>query len=154
MLYLKNDITGAIGIFNNPQPGWTALTTAEKDDYLLNGTNGAKPNKVMELKIDLAAFRGLGFVYTSWTFNLSERSALYAKSKNDSEDTTGSDRYKYSDINYVQRDFTDNTGFNGFSQAMTDEEDRIMVLYNNYRGQIAACTTIAQVDAITISFSA
>ena len=160
-MYYINDTTGAIRISNNPpsSPGWTAMTQTEIDAYLLDK---AKEGKVNELKNDLLIWRDAGYVYTgslpaAATFNLSERSALYAKSKNDSEDTTSPDRYKYFDITYTQRDFVDNAGFNGLAQKINDEEDRIMVLYNNYRRQIVACNSISGpetpiLDDITISF--
>jgi len=122
-------------------------------DNPAKATADAKANKVVELKDDLKTFRDLGFVDSGWTFNLSEQSANYVKAKNDAT-WTGDDRYKYSDTGYVQRDFTDNTGFDTFSQNITAEEDRIMVLYNNYRASINACDTVAEVDAITISFTA
>jgi len=149
-MYLTQNSTGTVGEFNNPQVAYTASTQTEIDAYLLTQ---AKAAKVTELEIALQTWRDAGLLYTGWIFNLSERSALYAKSKNDSEDTTGANRYKYSDIAYTQRDFTDNPGFNGFSQSINDEEDRIMVLYNNYRLQIEDASTVAAVDAITISFA-
>jgi len=113
----------------------------------------AKANKVIELKADLQTFRDLGFVDNGWTFNLSEQSANYVKAKNDAT-WSGGDRYKYSDKAYIQRNFTDNAGFDPFAQNITAEEDRIMVIYNNYRLEIKDCTTVAEVDAINISFTA
>lgn len=156
-MYLKKDDTGAIGEFLNYQVGYTPasaedppLSQAEIDAY--NLTQG-KTAKIAELKRDLSDFRGVGFVYSTWTFNLTEDSARYVKSKADLAlgDTS---KYKFWDKSYIERDFTDSTGFDAFSLAINEEEERLMELYNSYRNQITACTTIAQLDAIVISFAA
>jgi len=49
--------------------------------------------------------------------------------------------------------FGDSTNWNAFLAAMYTERDRIMKKYNDYQTQIAECTTIQQVDDITINFS-
>lgn len=131
-------------------PLWVDATQSEIDAYLLIG---AKAAKLIESDNDLATFRALGFVYTGWTFSLGAMSAMYAKNKNDLG-SGGVNKYKFYDVGGIQRDFTDAPGFQGFSDGICDEDERLMELFNNYIGQIAACTTVAEVDAITIDYSA
>lgn len=64
------------------------------------------------------------------------------------------ERYKYYDVDEVQVDFSDGAGWNDFFAAMMNEKDRIMRYYCTTKKQIADCTTVAQVDAITIDFAA
>lgn len=64
------------------------------------------------------------------------------------------DRYKYFDDTNIQRDFIDKSGIEGLYSAIITEKDRIMIKYNNYINQIEACLNVAEVDAITINFSA
>jgi hypothetical protein len=64
------------------------------------------------------------------------------------------ERYKYYDADEVQIDFTDNTGWDYFFAAMTNEKDRIMRYYCATKKAINDCTTVAQVDAIVIDFAA
>jgi len=156
MIYYKNDTTGRLSQFSeiqiSPPPGFSIATQVEIDAWKLLE---AKKAKVEELKTLLLDFRAAGFEYVydsnTWTFNLSAQSATYIKAKNDAT-WTGPARYKYSDITYIQRDFVDNFGFDGFAEAIEAVEDDLMVRYNNYRKAIGDCTTIAQVNALTFNF--
>jgi len=153
MLYYENIISGAVGSFGVPQDPnyWLLLTPPNEkiDAFLLTGAQTAK---VAEVKIALSSFRFSGFVYNTWKFNLSEASALYVKSKNDDK-LGGDNKYYFYDMSYIKRYFTDAPGFGNFSKAIQEEEERIMEKYNSYRYQINVATTIAEVDAITISFN-
>ena len=64
------------------------------------------------------------------------------------------DRYKYFDDTNVQRDFVNKAGVEALQSAVITEKDRIIIKNNNYLFQINAATTIAEIDAITIDFSA
>ena len=68
-------------------------------------------------------------------------------------DFSANNRYKFYDIDNVQVVFLTTCGFDNFKESIFQEKDRIMVKYNDYKAQITACTTIAQIDAITINFS-
>jgi hypothetical protein len=149
-MYLKNDTTGDIAEFAKPQTGWSAATQEEIDAYLLSG---AKVDKINQLKLDLSDFCEAGYVYLTWSFCLSDESTNNITLK-DLAPAGMPDRYKYFDMSNTQRDFTDASGFTAFKDAIFTEKDRIMVKYNNYKSQINACSTVAEVDAITISFSA
>jgi len=148
-MYLKRDSDGQIGEFNNPQPGFSTPTQSEIDAYLLIQ---AKENKNNESQTALSDFRALGFVYTGWTFALDVMSAMYVKNKDDQR-TGGVNKYKFYDEGGTQRNFTDATGFSTFRADINEEDERIMELWNSYKGQIAACTTITEVDAITLDYS-
>ena len=155
-MYITLDGTEHTTVANRLQPGYSLSTQAQIDAYQLGG---AQFSKTKELKVDLRAWRTAGFVYqgtlpSPTTFNLSEQSATYVKAKNDAT-WTGPDRDKFYDriVPRVKRDFASNSGFDGFAQAIGAEEDRIMVLYNDYYSQIEAATTVEEVDAITIDFN-
>lgn len=51
-------------------------------------------------------------------------------------------------------DFGDAAGWNAFAETITTEQNRVMRKYNQYRIDISLCKTVAQVEAITIDFSA
>lgn len=76
----------------------------------------------------------------------------------DGLDPGAPDRYKFYDKGCTngfrnQINFGDSTNWNNFAKDIEEEEDRVMKKYNDYRSQIALCTTIQQVDDITINFS-
>lgn len=64
-MYLKNDETGTIGIFANPQTGWTELTEEELDDFLLKD---ARIDKFKTLDGAKDAFCETGFEYDECFF--------------------------------------------------------------------------------------
>lgn len=73
-------------------------------------------------------------------------------------DAGATDRYKFYDKGYDdgfrnQINFGDSTKWDAFAEALRVEEDRVMRKYNDYRSQIAQCSTTAQVEAISIDFS-
>lgn len=77
----------------------------------------------------------------------------------DGVDEAEENKYKYFDCpdsNDVRREinFDDATNWLAFTKAIRKEEDRIMKKYNNYRSEIAKCSTAAEVEAISIDFSA
>jgi len=125
-------------------------------------TADAKANKVIDLKDDLQTFRDLGFTFQGIltapaTFNLSETSARYADVKS-TRRLGGANKSKFYDkgtltITRVFHNFVDDTGFDAFVDAINEEEERIMEKYNEYRIEINEATTVAAVDAITISFT-
>ncbi len=153
-MYLKNDTTGQIGEFVRDQIGWSTPTQQEIDDYLLEK---AKESKIVELKNKLEVFRNAGFVYNTWTFDLSENSARYVAAKQ-AYALGGGSKYKFWDKGTtetarVERHFIDTSGFGVFTSAINEEEERLMKLYNSYRADITAAATIAEVDAIIINYS-
>lgn len=151
MYWYKNDATGGIGRFSSKQgSGWTLMTQEEIDADLLNE---AKLVKINTLKSYLSAFEDAGLVYLTWVFGLSDNSTNNIVLK-DVAPAAMTDRYKYYDMSYTQRDFADATGFTSFKDAMVTEKDRIMRKYNSYYSKIEACANVAAVDAITISFTA
>ena len=157
-MYLKKDSDGHIGIFAQYQVGWSPASTvdppvsqADIDAYELKVN--IRPAKIREIKSKLITFRTLGFVYAGWTFNLSERSALYAKSKRD-DDLGGIYKYRFYDIAYVKRNFETSTAFHLFVLALEEEEERLMEKYNNYRKQAKDAATAAAINAITVNYNA
>ena len=60
-MYLTQDSTGTVGVFNNPQDGYTASTQPEIDVYDLDQ---AKADKIVELDDDLSAYEKAGYTYT------------------------------------------------------------------------------------------
>ena len=66
-------------------------------------------------------------------------------------------RYKYYSVQESDGfrhfiDFGSNPDWTAFSEVLSDEKNRIMVKYNNYRTQIAMCADVAAVDALVIDF--
>lgn len=162
MTYVYNTVTtevlpdnGNLGASFYVAP-WQPATQAQIDKYLLDQ---ARIDKVIELKNSLQTWRDAGFAYTGSlpdpaTFNLSENSARYADVKS-SRRLGGVNKSKFYDIAVprVQRDFVDDTGFDAFVDAINEEEERLMEKYNEYGEQIEEATTVAEVDAITITFA-
>lgn len=62
-------------------------------------------------------------------------------------------RYKYHDISDVQHDFINDAGWNGFSNAIMVERDRIMWYDCTKRKEISDAADMETLDAITIDFS-
>jgi len=156
MRYLRNDITGNIVESNNWQEGYSLATQEQIDVFLLKK---ARKDKVIELNDKLGAFRKSGFIYQGSlgapaTFNLSEDTARYADVKS-SRALGGANKYKFYDqaIPRVKRDFIDSTGFEGFVDAINEEEERLMEKFNGYQEDIEEAENVAAVDAITIDFS-
>lgn len=195
-MYLVNDITAEVGIFNNPQPGWSEATQEEIDAYLLEQ---AKTDKIEELTTDLSAFQLAGYEYTgditcaAWssatTYDLHDlvlatdtknyRSIQDSNLDHEPPNATWWEEFKpdfktdnccmvdlptvtdyefyckaQSDGFRIKVDFGNSTNWDAFVVAIYAERDRIMKKYNDYQTQIAECTTVAQVNAITIDFSA
>lgn len=162
-MYLKRDSDGQVTISANYQVGWSPATStdppvpqADIDAYDLKSAQDAK---MRESVISLGAWRAVGFTYTGSlpgpaTFNLSENSARYADVKS-SRRLGGVNKSKFYDIAVprVQRDFGDDTGFDGFTDGINEEEERIVEKENEYGEQIEEATTVAEVDAITISYA-
>jgi len=138
--------------------GWTFNLSANSA-VNVNWKNNLTPNGVNPWRT------GVTYVIDDFVFGTDSKiykSLINSNTGNNPVPTPGSnwveytnipDRFKFYDLTHIQRDFTDNAGFTLFAGTFLKEEDRIMVLYNSYRGQIAACTTVAEVDAITISFA-
>lgn len=162
-MYLKRDSDGQITIATNYQVGWSPATSADppvsQSDIDAYDLEVAKDSKFTESQDSLQAWRTAGFTYTGSlpgpaTFNLSENSARYADVKS-SRRLGGVNKSKFYDIAVprVFRDFEDDTGFDGFVDNINEEEERIMEKYNEYGEQIEETTTVAEVDAITISYA-
>ena len=143
-MYLINDTTGIVGEWNRPQIGWSPVTQEEINGYLLKQ---AKKDGINVLKEKLSLFRDLGFVYNGWTFSLDTMSAMYVKNKAD-QATGGIDKYKYYDLEGVQRNFENVSGFSLFKVEINEEDNRIMELYNKYKGEINTALTPEAVDTI------
>jgi len=160
-MYLENDITGEIGFFLSYQPGWSPANSeeppvpqAEIDIFLLKI---AKNQKLPDLKNDLNDFLMTGYIYDGHTFLLNDKTTENIRLKFRCS-AANPDRYKFYDFTEDPKDavlvnFTDLAGFTTFSEAVQDEKDRVMVKYNAYKVQIAACVTVAEVNAIVIDFS-
>lgn len=148
-MYLKNDITDVIGEYGVPQPGYSVPTQEELDVYLLVG---AKTGKLIALKESLNAFADAGYLYSANTYSLTVSGISNVILKNDLA-AGAIDKYKYYNMSDVQIDFTDEAGWALFFNGITQERDRLMRVFCAYIAQINACTTVAAVDAIVISFS-
>lgn len=155
-MYLTADTAGITRIFNRPQVGWSPSTQPEIDAYDLEV---AQDKKTSESESSLKEWRETGFTYIGSlpgpaTFNLSENSARYADVKS-SRRLGGVNKSKFYDIAVprVQRDFVDDAGFDGFVNGINEEEERIVEKENGYGEQIEEATTVAEVDAITISYA-
>lgn len=162
-MYLKRDSDGQITLATNYQVGWSPATAGDPpvsqvdiDAYDLEVAQDAK---MTESESSLQAWRDMGFTYTGSlpgpaTFNLSENSARYADVKS-SRRLGGVNKSKFYDmaVPRVQRDFVDDTGFDGFVDAINEEEERIVEKENGYGEQIEEATTVAEVDAITINYA-
>jgi len=150
MLYLKNDITEAIGIFNRPQEGWTELTQEELDAYLLEE---AKKAKVEELDLDFSAFECGGHVYDGNTYCLKKDGIDNIVTVVNGLDPADPNAYTFRDINGVAHDFETQEAWDAFKLDMITERNRVMVYYIAKKTEINACQTIAEVEAIVIDFS-
>lgn len=157
ILYLKNDTTAQIGKFISYQTGWSPTSPedppvpqSEIDAYLLEQ---AKIDKIKTLKSDLETFSDAGFLYSGNTFDLTDQGALNLGVK---RGTSSGSAYKFTfcDINNVRIDFGNQSVFDTFSESLSDERDRIMNVYIDYKAQISACTDVAAVDASVIDFNA
>lgn len=63
-------------------------------------------------------------------------------------------RFIYHDVDDVQVDFATKAAWDTFFSAIMGENDRIMIYDCTTKKSINDCTTVGQVDAITIDFSA
>lgn len=160
-MYLTEDGSSPplVCVFALPQVGWNPSAQVDIDAYQLNEAKYGETGKIVESQTSLQAWRKAGFTYTGSlpgpaTFNLSENSARYADVKS-SRRLGGVNKSKFYDIAVprVQRDFVDDTGFDGFTDGINEEEERIMEKYNEYGEQIEEAATVAEVDAITISYA-
>lgn len=153
ILYLKNDETGQISEFANPQAGWSPASpeeiTAEKLKLL-------KKAKITELKEKLAEFIEAGFEYPDQSgifFGLDNDTMVNLNVKRGCPDTMPG-RYVFCDKQNIAIDFGDAAEFTKFDQAVFVEKDRIMLeKYNGYKVTINLCQTTECVDNITIDFS-
>ena len=152
MYYFKNDETDFTATFgSNVCPeGWSTPTQEEIDAYLLQQ---AKNDKLATLRSDLYNFEMLGIVYNNWTFDLHMIGVENVEMVNEAP-LSMEDRYKYFDKGKTQRDFSNESGFSAFKDAVVVERNRIMVKLNGYEASIQAASTIAEINAITIDFSA
>lgn len=118
----------------------------------IEGLKEAKIDKIEELKSALENFGEAGFLYSGNTFDLTDKGALNLGVK---RGTSSGSAYKFQfcDINNVRIDFGNQSAYDLFSEALSDERDRIMNVYIDYKAQIAACADIAAVVAIVINFS-
>lgn len=148
-MYLKNVLTGEIAFCGVAQPGWIEATSEEIEIYLLAQ---AKIFKIQELKVSLDEYLAAGFAYNGNSFQLSDQTIENIQMKN-SCPSGMSDRYKFCDMNHVLVNFVDASGFVAFLESVFAEKDRVMVKDNAYKVEIAACETVAAVDAIVIDFS-
>lgn len=156
-MYLEKDTTGEIAIFANYQTGWSPATSEdppisqEKIDAF--ELERAKKAKIATLKEDLDGFLLAGYVYEGHTYPLTDRTTDNIQLKNTCS-LSMPDRFKFCDNANVLVDFTDAGGFIAFVEAVLAEKDRVMVKYNAYKIQIAACITVAEVENIIIDFLA
>ena len=148
-MYLKNVSTGAIGLFGVAQSGWIAATSEEIENYLLAQ---AKVFKINELGFSLDEYLDAGYDYQGNVFQLVDKTIENIQMKNTCPSAMV-DRYKFCNMDHVLVDFGDAVGFLAFLEAIFSEKDRVMVKYNAYKVEIAACLTVAAVDAIVIDFS-
>jgi hypothetical protein len=150
MLY-KNAVTGNFAEFGIAQGGdWIEATQEEIDAYEFTRQKSAKLKALLS---GLDSFCCAGFTYKGNTFCLSDRSLSNILVKD--ECSAGmTDRYKYYDIGKAQVDFTDAVGFSAFKEAMLEEKDRVMRLYNSLHKQIDDCANQASLNAVTINFAA
>jgi len=156
-MYLENDITGQVSVFANYQVGWspadaegTPVSQAKIDAYLLAQ---AKLDKINDMKDAYQAFIAGGFVYDTNTFDLSDAGLYNLNFKKDCA-LDAPNRFKFCDTSNAPVDFTDEAGIDALIQSIMAEKDRIMFSkYNPYKVSINACSTVAEVEAITIDFS-
>jgi len=74
-------------------------------------------------------------------------------------ESTAVNRYKFYckcevDGHRHQINFGDSEKWSVFVKSFLSEQDRVMRKYNDYRNQIAACATVAEVEAVVIDFNA
>ena len=143
------------GTFPDPEIHWRApwreATQAEIDACELVG---AKVTKMTEMKDAYQDFVALGFVYDNSTFCLTDDGISNVTWK-DMLDLGDPDRLKFCTLSGEPHTFSSALAFTIFKKALIGENERIMFKkYNPYKAQINACETIAEVEAITIDFSA
>lgn len=153
MKYYINDATGNIGQFGNlvisAPPGWSVPTQAQIDAYLLGV---AKADKIKVLEGDLGAFEDAGCLYSGDTFDLTNSGSINLAVKRGLSGGAAN-KFKFCDVENVLIDFANQAAFDNFSEALSDEKDRIMVYYNSKKKEINDCANVAAVDAVTISFA-
>lgn len=130
-------------------PLWVDATQEEVDAYLLEQ---AKFKKIGELNVSLGEYLNAGYNYDGNSFQLTDQTIENIQMKN-SCPSGMSDRYKFCDMDHILVDFGDASVFVAFLEALFAEKDRVMVKDNAYKVAIAACETVAAVDAIVIDFS-
>ena len=155
-MYLKNDISGEIGTFTNPQEGFSIPTQAEITAFLLGR---AKITKIQLLKNLKDKFLKPGHLYNSKRFALEKIEDIVNLTMKGTLLSSAQDRYKYDDKNGDSINFTDTAGMTTFRETMLTEWDRVIRKEIAYKKLINACNSISGpetpiLDDIIINFSA
>lgn len=154
MIYYWNIDNDTIGVFGDdiksPPPGWREATQEEIDAYLLEK---ARAEKSAELKQKRGAFYRQGFSYVGKKFNF-DGAAMENFTAKSGVDPASLIKYKFCDMDGAAHDFEDEPTLAAFFMAARTEHDRVMFKYNdNYKRQIAAASSLAELNAIIIDFS-
>lgn len=139
-MYLKNDITGVIGEFMQPQVGWSTPTTAEIDAYLLSE---AKQTKREELTAAWENFLAPGYVYNVNTFSIARYKDITNLTMKGILLAGTPDEFKYDDINGNSVDFVDEPAMTLFRKSAFTEWDRVIREKIQYKKDIKACNSIS-----------
>ena len=109
-------------------------------------------------KVDIAGFsqggnNGRKTVVNTDGNQIAVEEDLIDESAGSNASVTMPDRYKYYDINGDQINFTNQTGWDIFFNAIMPEKDRVMRYYCEKKKAINDAANMAALDAITIDFS-
>jgi len=113
----------------------------------------AKTAKLNELVSVLSVFETTGFTYEENVFCLRQDAAFNVMMV-DACNSSIPDRYCFCTVAGVSHDFGDEEAFLVFKKALLGERNRIVRKYIAYKVKINACSTVAEIDDITINFSA
>ena len=140
---------GALGaaFFKSP---WRDATSAEADAYLLQE---AKITKTRELNRLFTAFECGGHVYDGNTYCLTQAGMDNIQIVNNL-DPSDPNAYTFRTVDGIVHDFENQTAWDAFKLNMMTERNRIMVYRIAKKSEIEACSTIAEVEAVVIDFSA
>ena len=139
MSYYKNTETGQIAWWNRSQgAGWIQISESETEAYKLSL---AKDEKIRALKRSLEDYLLQGAEYKGNTYKLTEDVLNNIERKKDLSPADPT-RYVFCNKDHQRVDFGDEACWTKFTEHINDEQNRVMLKYNDYR---------VEIDAIVIS---
>ena len=130
---------------------WTAVDTYMKDDLVL-ASDGKNYKSLKADNLDHEPPDAEWWAEFCPVFKTDDRTTLNILLQS-SRASEAAERYLFRDKDRIKIDFADDAKWDAFAADMNDEKNRIMAKYNDYCEEIKLCSTVAEVEAISIDFS-